>query len=634
MKKCTTLMLAAALLAGCGVKQRSDEGQKDDSPAPAAAPAEQGGMGPAAMANIMAALANAKEPGYWDEPKSSTGSDVDDPHVAVLELGGEITELETVSWQGSSGLPLRKLGQRLLGFAQDDDVAALVVRFGPVAMAMATAEELRGVIAEVAAKKPVHCFIEGADNMGYYLLTACTSIGLTPMGGVAIPGPLVQPMYFKGAFDKYGVQADFLHMGAFKGAAEPFTRTGPSPEMRETYGLLLDGIYVALVDAIAKGRKLEPAAARAAIDAALFDDTDAKAAGLVDEVLTWEVYRDKVVGDLPWKREPIEKEEDGGMAELLQLLGSQPAPRISEPHVALIYAVGEVVDGEGEGGKLGATSEIAPHRLVPALRAATLDDSVKAIVLRVDSPGGSALASEIIWHAVHEAAARKPVVVSMGSLAASGGYYISAPATVIFAQPNTLTGSIGVVGGKIVIGPALERFGVTAVEIGRGKRAGLMSAWRPWNDDERATVRKTMETVYTRFKGRVAEGRKKKPEDVEPIAQGRVWTGAVAKQHGLVDEIGGLDLALAEARKRGGLEADAPVDIYPPRPTLMDILGSFGEGFGAHARVQLGATALVGEVAALLGPAAGAQVESMLKALLSFRVQPVQVRAFLPLRIQ
>src|SRR5262249_25111613 len=243
--------------------------------------------------------------------------------------------------------------------------------------------------------------------------------------------------------------------------------------------------------------------------------------------------------------------------DLFALLGLKPRKRVAGPHLALLYAVGEVVDGRGGIGS--AYEEIASGRLAPAIRAAGADDDVKAIVLRVDSPGGSALASEVIWNAVHEAAAKKPVVVSMGALAASGGYYISVGAGKVFAQPDTLTGSIGVVGGKIVIGPALEKIGVHAEELGRGKRSMLFSPVRRWSDDERAAVRADMEATYALFKGRVAAGRGLDGKKVEDSAQGRVFTGAEAKKRGLVDELGGLEDALAAARTQAKLPADAPV---------------------------------------------------------------------------
>jgi protease-4 len=631
--------LAALLViaSACGAHERAAEHEHEGTADPAHAPGQQAAAAAtgldedAAMAGIFGALTRANEPGYWDEARGASGAEEDAPHVAVLDLGGPIAELESFSWTGKSGTRLRTITSRLHELAADDDVKGIIIRFDGLGGSMATAEELRAAIADVAKQRPVSCHIDGADNLGYYVLTACSSIGLTPMGEIAIPGPLLQPMYLKGLLDRFGVKADFLHVGAFKGAAEPLTRSEPSAQMRQTYTDLLDGVYDALVEGIATGRKLSPEVVKGLIDTAMFSDKDALAAKLVDSIATWETYRDAVAAGLPWLHVPLEKDKASGMGGLLAMLGAQPRPRIKVPHLALIYAVGDVVDGDGEGGKLGASKEIAPGRLVPALRAAAADDSVKVIVLRVDSPGGSALAAETIWHAVDEARHKKPVVVSMGSLAASGGYYISAPGSVIFAQANTITGSIGVVGGKMVIGAALEKLGVTATELGRGKRAGLLTGWRPWNADERGTIEASMKSVYDIFVARVAEGRKQPVAEIEKIAQGRVWTGKAAKAHGLVDEIGGLDAALAEARSRGGLPADAPIDMYPPRSSLLDLLGSFGNGgFGVSATES----AFLAEIGLALGPLWQSAFVTVLGQVRSFARSPIQVRAFLPVVIE
>ncbi len=641
--------LGAVLLAaaGCGgVRDRADDqkqgagkgDQQEPADAPRSAPDEPLG-GAMATAGLMGALGRLGEPGYYDEPKQSKGASASSPHHAILELKGGIAELESFSWFGGvSGVKLRSITIRLHELAADKNVVSVLLRVGDLGMQMAQAEELRATLASVRASgKPVHCYTDATSDAGYYVLTACETLTLTPTGQVAITGPALQPLYLKGLLDKLGVEADFLHVGAFKGAAEPLTRTSPSPAMLETYDAILDGSYGRLVDAIAEGRKLDRAKASALVDVALFSDIEAKAAGLVDEIATWETWRDARTKDGAWRKVKVEKERGQDLAALMELLGAAPAKRISEPHVALVYAVGNVVDGAGENGILGAASEIAPRRLVPALRAVADDDSVKAIVLRVDSPGGSALASETIWHAVAYAKSKKPVVVSMGSLAASGGYYISCGADTIWAQPDTLTGSIGVVGGKIVLGPALAKLGVTSVELSRGKRAGLMNGMRRWNTDERAAIMGSMEAVYVTFVSRVAAGRKLTPAQVEPLAQGRVWIGADAKTRGLVDQLGGLDDALADAKKRGNLAADAPIDVYPPEPTLLDFVSSFAGGgvsLGMLGAGTGGGSALLGaalaDVTALLGPQAASIVRATLLAVLSFRATPVQTIAFLP----
>jgi protease-4 len=310
--------------------------------------------------------------------------------------------------------------------------------------------------------------------------------------------------------------------------------------------------------------------------------------------------------------------------------------RPTDDHVALVYAVGDVVDGGGDG-IVGARAQIASRTLVPTLRVLAADDHVKAVVLRIDSGGGSALASELIWHAVAEVKAKKPVIVSMSDVAASGGYYIACGATKIYAQPDTLTGSIGVVGGKLAPAGALGKLGVTTFPMGRGKRATMFASLGPWNDDERATVQETMQAVYTVFVGRVAAGRGKQPADIEPIAQGHVWTGTQAKQNGLVDELGGLDAALAEARTLGKVDAKIAIEVYPPTITLRDLIGRFGNvqaplGLGSSAD-SLAAAALL-DVAGVLSPEVAEVARRTLVQVASFRQERVQTIALLPVVFQ
>jgi len=300
-----------------------------------------------------------------------------------------------------------------------------------------------------------------------------------------------------------------------------------------------------------------------------------------------------------------------------------------------VYALGSIVDGNGDG-VLGARTEIASHTLVAALRALAADDTVKAVVLRIDSGGGSAQASELIWRAVAALKAKKPVIVSMSDVAASGGYYIASGATRIFALDDTLTGSIGVVGGKLAVRGALTRLGVHTFPLGRGKRATMMSSLGPWSDDERGAVRSAMESVYRTFVGRVAAGRGKPAEEIEKIAQGRVWTGARARELGLVDEIGGLDAALAEARKLAGLDAATGLEVYPPAPTLRDLVVGLGDVHAPLGLGSLGALAGAGEAEALLrglasvDPVLAAATERLIQLVLSFRSSTIQAVAMLP----
>jgi len=308
----------------------------------------------------------------------------------------------------------------------------------------------------------------------------------------------------------------------------------------------------------------------------------------------------------------------------MELVGLAPRERSSSDHIAVVYAVGNIIDGAGDG-LIGARGEIASRTLVAALRALTEADSVKGVVIRVDSGGGSALASELIWHAMRDLKAAKPVVVSMGSVAASGGYYMSAGATRIFASENTLTGSIGVVGGKLAIGGALEKFGVKSFPIGRGKRSLMWSSLGAWNEDERGAVQKMMEDIYKIFVQRVADGRGKSFEQIHEIAQGRVWTGKAALANGLVDELGGFDAALAYATKEAGMSEAGELEIYPPRPTLVDYVSSYAPG------VSMGQSQALAEVEMLLGSDAADTLGLALEQVQSFREAAVQTTLLMPI---
>ena len=572
---------------------------------------------------------NVTKPGPYEAPEASTDFDEIKPRWGVLKLGGQIVEREAVSLTGGHGSELRAVSERLRGLASDGKLTGLVVRVDGIELSLPDAVELRAAIHEVrAAGKLVACHAETASTTAYLVLAACDRIGVAPLGDIVIAGPSALPVHVKPLLDKLGIQADFLHVGAYKGAAEPLTRDAPSREMEETLGAILDRRYQTMVEVIAADRKLPPATVKALIDTALFPSDQARAAGLVDDVGAFEVFRDAARNGAPWTRLELDPDKTNRLAMMLKLgrfLGAMPPDRPAGGHVAVVYALGDIVDDDGDG-VIGARQHIAARTLVPALHALTVDPAVKAVVLRIDSGGGSAQASELIWRAVAELKAHKPVVVSMSDVAASGGYYIASGATRIFALDDTLTGSIGVVGGKLAVRDALGKLGVNTFPIGRGKRATMTASLGPWTDDERAAVRAAMDAVYRVFVGRVAEGRHKPPDDILKIAEGRVWTGSKAKELGLIDEIGGLDAALAEARRLAKVDPAIALEIYPPTPTLHDLLAGFGQ---VHAALGLSADAAIATLAAI-DPTVAAATEHLVKLVLSFRSSTIQAVTMLP----
>ncbi len=581
-------------------------------------------------------LAEAIEkPGPYEAPEKSKDFDVEKPPWGVMGVSGGFVERQAYSWRGGSGTELRKAIDQLRAFAKNDKLIGLLLSVGDVSISLPDVMELRTAMHDFRkAGKKLACHTQDAANATYLVLSACETIGLAPLGQIAITGPAAMPIHVKPLLDKLGVTADFLHVGAFKGAAEPLTREAPSEEMKITLGEILDRHYQTIVDVIAEERKLDPAGVKALIDTALFPSPAAKTAKLVDEVASWDAFRDKVVTG-PWAKLDDEgkpagsgnaaTDQLGSMLKLMRFIGAVPPEKPAGDHVAVVYAIGDIVDGGGDG-VLGARQQIAGRTLVAALRAIAADDTVKAVVLRIDSGGGSAQASELIWEAVSALKAKKPVIVSMSDVAASGGYYIASNATKIFAQADTLTGSIGVVGGKIAPGGALAKLGVNTFPIGRGKRATMMASLNPWNQEEKDVIQKSMEEVYEVFTGRVASGRGAKVKDVKAIAQGRVWTGARAKELGLVDEIGGLDAALAEARTLGKVDAATGLEVYPPMPTLRDFLVSFGgvsTGFGLETDAVLAGLEK-------LQPALALETRRLIELALSFRQTRIQAITLLP----
>jgi len=575
---------------------------------------------------------NMDKPGPYEAPEKSADFDDAKPHWGVLGMGGKVVERETFSFSlfggGARGKELRQVVERLREFAKDDKLTGILLRVEGVDISLPDVIELRAAMHDVRkAGKRLVCHTEDAANATYLVLAACERIGLAPLGTIAITGPAAMPIHVKPLLDKLGVTADFLHVGAYKGAAEPLTRDAPSNEMKETLQGILDRHYATTVEIVAQERKLQPAEVQGLIDTALFPSPQAKAAKLVDEIVSFEAFRDTMIGKSPWTELEYETSSSTDQLKAVmkigRFLGAMPPERPVGPHVAVIYALGNIVDGGGDG-VLGARQEIASHTLVATLRAMAKDDDVKAVVLRIDSGGGSAQASELIWEAVAQVKAKKPVIVSMSDVAASGGYYIASGATKIYAQADTLTGSIGVVGGKIAPGGALAKLGVNTFPMGKGKRATMMSSLSPWTAEEKAVIQQSMEDVYKTFVGRVADGRKKKLDDVLPIAQGRVWTGSKAKELGLVDEIGGLDAALTEARTLAKVDATADLEIYPPSPTLRDFLQGFSSGvssgvFGS----ELGALRAIDARVA-------AAAEDMLHLVMSFQKTQIQAIAVLP----
>src|SRR5229473_1768224 len=477
---------------------------------------------------------------------------------------------------GGQPLSLNSLLAQLRKAKVDKRITAVMLEIDMPETGWAKAEEIRGAIADFRTSgKPVYAYMEYGMNKDYYIATACDKIFLPPPGELFTIGLAADVMFFRGSLDKLGIYPDIYQIGKYKSAADMFTKKEMTPAHREFINSLLDDLYGRYIEGIAKARSKTPEAMKALIDDAPYTAAQAKEAGLIDGTL----YRDEVEKELK-KRLGYKDTDDLPIAKAgdyrkvtQESLGLNKGER-----VAVVYATGDIVSGRSSFGGSGEET-IGSESLVKTINEARDDKGVKAIVLRIDSPGGSGLASDIIWRAIESAKEKKPVVVSMSDVAASGGYYIACNANKIVAEPSTITGSIGVVGGKPVIKGFYDWIGVTNEWVLRGQNAGMFRETEKFSDSERKKWIEFLTTTYDDFTSKVAKGRSKDQKYIDSIGQGRVWTGQQGKERGLVDEYGGLDKAIEVAKQLANIPADKSVQrvILPHPPGFFEQLMSGGE---------------------------------------------------------
>ncbi len=496
---------------------------------------------------------------------SGGGPRLGGPSYLSLDLSGEIPEnppTDIGNLFERRPPSLRTLVESLERAAEDPKVSGVLVRVSSLpASGWGQVQELRNAITRFRASgKPAYAHLEFCGNKEYYLATACTKVYAVPTALLDITGLETEVTFFRGTLDKLGVQAQFEGVGKYKNAPNQFTEAGFTEPHREQMEALLDSLYGEYVAGIAQSRGLSAEAVQALVDKGPYDATAAKKAGLVDDLL----YRDQLVTRLSGTTEV----KPARYVKRSRGMGFDGRARI-----ALVYAVGEIIPGESQNSPFGG-SFAGSDTVASALRQARQDSSIKAILLRVDSPGGSGTASDVIWREVELARKSKPVVVSMGDMAASGGYYIAMGSDAIVAQPGTITGSIGVFGGKFSLRGLYDKIGLSKEILTRGEHAALFSEYRPWSDAERRHIHAMMVAFYDDFVAKAAKGRRKEKDEVHAVAQGRVWTGAEAKRIGLVDHLGGLDVALAVAKERAKIDKDEDVRLVelPERKGLFETL--------------------------------------------------------------
>ncbi len=515
--------------------------------------------------------------------------------VAVFRLSGAMSEtpvddpLPMLSLPGTS---LQELLGRLKKAAEDPAVKAVVLLPESMELGSAQVEELRAAMAQIRRQgKEVFVHADSLMMSDYILACGASRISVVPTGDIMIPGLNGSSLHLRGLLDKIGIKPDFITEGAYKSAAELFMREQPSPEADEMMNWLMDSWHASFIDQIAQGRMVDASKAKSWIDAGLFSAEKAKAAGLIDAVehrQDFEALLKKRYGlDVTFEKKYGRKHQPeldfsspfaifkiwGDLLTGLQKKGS------AKPAVGIVYVDGPIMTGKGQpspfGGSLGAFST----EVREALEKAADDTSIKAVVLRIDSPGGSATASEIILEATKRVKARKPFFVSMGDVAGSGGYYVACGADTIFADATTLTGSIGVLAGKLATTEMWKKIGITFKEYKRGLNAGLLSSDDIFSESERARMREFMDDTYATFKNHVQAirgNRLKKP--IDELAGGRVYTGKQALELGLVDRLGSLSDAISFAATQAKIK-DYEVRVVPePKSFLEQLMGEISGG--------------------------------------------------------
>jgi protease IV len=503
--------------------------------------------------------------------------------------------------------------------ADDHRVRVLVVKVGGSRIGLAKIQELRAAIGDfrrsgklaVAWAESFGDFVHG--NLPYYLATGFDRIYLQPSGTLGLTGVAVEQVFLHDALEKLGIGFETARRHEYKSAPDQLTETGFTGPAREAAARLAESVTEQLVGAVAAGRGLSVERATALVARGPFLARKALDEGLVDGLM----YRDEVYDQVRREAGPdatllyLQRyQRQRSLSDLPRRLGSSVQNMTPGPHerfVATIYAHGAIRHGRSGRGGPGGGGGMGSDTVAAALRAAAADEGARAVVLRVNSPGGSYTASDVIWREVVKLrAAGKPVIVSMGDVAASGGYFIAAPADVIVAQPGTITGSIGVFMGKPVLRELLGRAGVATDTIADGPGAGIatmLSSSRPFSEAEWARINEWLDAVYADFTQKVADGRRLPVERVHELARGRVWTGADAIANGLADEAGGLREAIAIARKRAGLPDDAPARSYPGLGLLDQLRPAESSEARPAARAQAGAGALAALFADGWGPA-------------------------------
>jgi len=495
---------------------------------------------------------------------------VADGSTLVLDLQGDVperlpAEIPIPILQDQRTMSVEEVWDTLHRAATDSRIRGILFEPRGLSIGWAKMQEIHDEIAEFKKSgKPIVTFLRSPSAREYYLATATDKIILSPEDSLDVKGLAAESMYFKQTLDKVGVKAEVIHAGKYKDAGDMLTQTSMSPETREVLNAILDQYYGNLIATIAQGRKKQPDAVRALIDDGPFLAHDALSDGLIDSL----GYEDQANGQMAGLLKQTDLKKISARAYMKGANSASSGGR----RIALIVGQGMITAGSGN--ETQDEESFTGTGFIKLLRQVENDSTIQGVIMRIDSPGGDAVASDEILHEAKNLSKKKPLVISMSDEAASGGYYVAATGDPIVAYPNTLTGSIGVIFAKFELRGLFDKVGVNEQLLSRGRYADIESPYVPLSDAERQKLTDQINAFYRAFVSRVAESRKKQFEQIEPLAQGRVWVGAQAKDNGLVDQLGGLDRAIEVLKQKAHMAPSERVTLvpYPGRRSILEVL--------------------------------------------------------------
>jgi len=496
---------------------------------------------------------------------------VTDNSVLLLRLQGDLPEkapLEIPFLTGQATLTVTNVWSMLRMAAADSHIKAIVLEPEDLSAGWGKLEELRADLEQFRKSgKPLYAYLHTPTAREYYVATAADRIYLGPEDPLYLKGMRAEVMYFKKTLDKLGVTVDVEHAGKYKDFGDQFTRSDMSPETREVITSLVDNLFGDLITGIATGRKKTPDQVRALIDQGPFLATEAEKAGLVDELR----FEDQMWGELRSKLNT--KDVKKVSAETYARVPPDSVGLVGKSRVALVIGEGDIIRGNPDNPATDENS-LSSTSFDRLLEQVANDSSIRAVIVRIDSPGGEVTASDDIWREMNLLSKKKPMVISMSDVAASGGYYMAMTGDPIVAYPGTETGSIGVVFGKPDLHGLYDKLGISKDAVERGKNADIDSDYTSLTPDQRDKLRRGIDASYEDFVSKVAAARHRNFSEIEPVSQGRVWLGSQAKTRGLVDELGGIDTAIAMVKKRASIPDSERISLisYPPRRSILDLL--------------------------------------------------------------